>query len=317
MLPRYLPVNFKQMRERLAVLDLGTNTFHLLIAEKTDSHHAIVHRDRKPVKLGRGGINHATILPDAAQRAIDTLLSFKEICIQFDVSRIIAFGTSAWRNAGNAQTLAEEIKQKTGIDIRIISGEREAQLIYQGVNMALRLGDEKALIVDIGAGSVEFIIGSGNTLYWKQSFEIGGQRLIEKFKLHDPITPGDIQNLHVYFEESLMPLIEALKQHNPQTLAGSSGTFDTLSDIYCAQRNIIVGEHDDETPFAINSFESIHREIISKNRAGRLQIKGMIELRVDLIVAGSCLVQFLVNKHRFKTMRVSRYSLLEGVLAGL
>lgn len=305
------------MNSRVAILDLGTNTFHLLIAEKSQPLFTILHRERMGVKLGRGGINNDTILPDAVERALAALTTYKEIIGQHQVQKIYAFGTSALRNAVNGLNIVEQIYQHTGIQVEIISGEYEAQLIYQGVNLALQLGDEPALVVDIGGGSIEFIVGTGKGILWKQSFEIGGQRLIEKFNISDPITSTEIEMLNLYFEQTLNPLLEALRIHKPQTLAGSSGTFDTLSDLYCAQHNIIKGKYDGETPFALTAFEPIYNELISKNRKERMQMAGMLELRVDLIVAGCCLVNFLLTSHPFKTLRVSRYSLQEGALVSL
>lgn len=303
------------MNSRVAILDLGTNTFHLLIAEKTTSAYTIIHRERLAVRLGRGGINHDTILPDAIERAVATLITYRKIIDRFDAERIYAFGTSALRNAKNAQAVIDEIDQHTGIPVKIISGEQEAQLIYQGVNLALQLDDKPALIADIGGGSIELIIGNGTKIFWKQSFEIGGQRLLEKFTISDPITAGNILALNAYFEETLAPLFRALNTYNPETLAGSSGSFETLSDIYCAERALPKGN--DETPFSLSAFDPIYQAIISKNRAERLRIPGMIELRVDLIVVGSCFINFLLTKHRFTTLRISRYSLQEGALAGL
>jgi exopolyphosphatase / guanosine-5'-triphosphate,3'-diphosphate pyrophosphatase len=305
------------MNSRVAILDLGTNTFHLLIAEKSTPTYTILHRERMAVRLGRGGINNDTILPDALERALAALATFRKIIEHWQVEKIYGFGTSALRNARNGKAIVEEIHSRTGIHVEIISGEQEAQLIYQGVNLALKLGDEPALVVDIGGGSIEFIIGTGKEIYWKQSFEIGGQRLIEKFTISDPITSTEIELLNQYFEQTLKPLTEALRIHNPHTLGGSSGTFDTLSDLYCAQHNLTKGKHDAETSFSLTAFEPIYRDLISKNRKERLQMAGMLELRVDLIVVGCCLVNFLLTRYSFKTLRVSSYSLQEGALVSL
>jgi exopolyphosphatase/guanosine-5'-triphosphate,3'-diphosphate pyrophosphatase len=170
--------------------------------------------------------------------------------------------------------------------------------------------------MDIGGGSVEFIIGNGKEMFWKQSFEIGGQRLLEHFQKHDPILPSEIESMTKYFNESLSPLFDAMKIHSPKILSGSSGTFDTLSDIYCIESGIKKLDSP-ETPFKIEAFEKIYLEIISKNRADRMQIPGMIEMRVDMIVVACCLVKFILDSFRFEQIRVSSYSLKEGVLATL
>src|SRR5205814_4323900 len=122
-----------------------------------------------------------------------------------------------------------------------------------------KLGQEKSLIMDIGGGSVEFIIGNGKEIFWKQSFEIGAQRLLERFQKHDPILRSEVESVMKYFGESLAPLLDAMKIHSPKVLAGSSGTFDTLSDIHCIQSGM---EQKDlpETPLTIEAFERIYPE---------------------------------------------------------
>jgi exopolyphosphatase / guanosine-5'-triphosphate,3'-diphosphate pyrophosphatase len=305
------------MENGIAIIDLGTNTFHLMIAKKTGSSYKIIHRERAAVKLGMGGINDGIILAGAITRALTTLTRFKSILDEHSIKNIYAFGTSALRNAANAKEITETILQQTGIKIDIISGEQEARYIYEGVNIALGFDFEPNLIIDIGAGSVELIIGNKESIFWKKSLEIGAQRLIEKFRLNDPMTEENTQALNDYFNQSFTELLENLKKYNPGTLAGSSGTFDTLSDIYCAQQGINKGEFDAETPFSKDSFEPIFKELLNKNREERMRMPGMIDLRVDMIVVGCCLVNYILNRHDFTAIRVSSYSLKEGALAVL
>lgn len=302
--------------QRLAIIDLGTNTFHLLVAELEGNHFKILYIEREAVKIGMGGINDGIITDAAIARALTTLRGFKDALTPFQPSRILAFGTSALRNAKNGGAVAEKIKQHTGIECKIISGDEEADYIYYGVRAAIKLGNEKSLIVDIGGGSVEFIIGNQNEIFWKRSFEIGGQRLLERFQKHDPISKEELEHLYHYLSENLKELFQALQQHPVKTLVGSSGTFDTLSDIYCIREGISQG-NTPETPLTLSSFYEIYEQLLSKNRAERLQIPGMIELRVDMIVVACALIQFLLHEYPFENIRVSSYSLKEGVLASL
>jgi exopolyphosphatase/guanosine-5'-triphosphate,3'-diphosphate pyrophosphatase len=151
-------------------------------------------------------------------------------------------------------------------------------------------------------------------MFWKKSVEIGGQRLIEKFQHHDPILPEERAQINEYLEVQLTPLLSQLKKHLPETLVGSSGSFDTLSEIYCHKQGLPFPK-EPETPLTIAGFETIFDELLYKPRRERLAIPGMIEMRVDMIVVASCLIQFLLKKHLFKSIRVSAYSLKEGVLA--
>ncbi len=295
---------------------MGSNTFHLLVVQCHSNHFEFLLREKLAVRIGVGGINQDVITEAAMQRAIEAMQYFKNKIDEFGIHEVLAFGTSALRNATNGQAVIRKIKEATGIKTKIISGNDEARYIYEGVNLALKLGEEKALIMDIGGGSVEFIIGNGQEVFWKQSVEMGGQRLLERFQKHDPILPLEINTLDSFFNEKLSTLAEAMRLHRPKILIGSSGTFDTLSDIYCHQQNIELKETP-ETPLTLAAFEKICLALISKDRAQRMQIPGMIEMRVDMIVVACCLIKFVTDQFAFDRIRVSSYSLKEGVLASL
>jgi exopolyphosphatase/guanosine-5'-triphosphate,3'-diphosphate pyrophosphatase len=305
------------MNTRLAIIDLGTNTFHLLLAQREQQGYSIIHREKVAVRVGVGGINQDMIQEEAISRAIETLRKFKHTIERSTTTQIHAFGTSALRNAINGREVINQIKKETGIDITLISGDQEAEFIYYGVRSALDLGHTNSLIMDIGGGSVEFIIANQQRIHWKQSIEIGGQRLLEKFQDHDPITPDEIARLDQYLNSSLQKLMDAVHQYNPLTLVGSSGTFDTLSDIHCLKYAFTKSENDSEAPLTIPSFYEIYNQLISKSRIERMQIPGMIEMRVDMIVVTCCLIRFMLENHTFEKIRVSGYSLKEGVLASL
>lgn len=301
--------------DKIGIIDLGTNTFHLLVAERVDSQYTIIYQNRVPAKVGMGGINQNIITEEGVERAIKAISDFQTTLKEMGVEKVMAFGTSALRSANNGNEVIQKIKNATGIETKIISGEEEAELIYLGVRAAVKLGKEKSLIVDIGGGSVEFIIGNDQEIFWKHSFDIGAQRLLEKFQKHDPISSEEIKMLDQFFDSSLQPLLTQLGVHLPKTLVGSSGTFDTLSDIYCSRNNI--QQQSPETPLTIVAFYEIFEELIVKNRPERMKIAGMIEMRVDMIVVACCLIDFLLKRHSFSAIRVSSYSLKEGVLATL
>ncbi|MGC1242519.1 MAG: exopolyphosphatase [Chryseosolibacter sp.] len=302
---------------RIAIIDMGTNTFHLLLAEVSPEGRRIFYRNHEAVKIGMAGINEGFITESGCHRAISAMKKFRKIIDEHQVEYIHAFGTSAFRNAKNGRALADEIQSLTGIPIAIISGDAEADYILAGVRSAMDLGDRISLVMDIGAGSVEFVIGDRNHVCWKQSFEIGGQRLLEKFQKHDPITADEIRALESHFQRALEPLLASVGTFQPEVLIGSSGTFDTLSDIFCIREKIPRTPNEPETPLSIAGFYEIYQELISKNREERMQIPGMIEMRVDMIVVSCCLIHFMLGKHPFEQIRVSSYSLKEGVLATL
>lgn len=312
----YLRATENESLMRVAIIDMGTNTFHLLMAEVHLDGFVITSREKVPVKIGMGGINHGYITEAGIDRALNAMRSFKKTLHEVGIEKVWAFGTSALRNARNGEEVVKKIESETGIQPQIISGLKEAEYIYKGARAAIKMGLEKSLIIDIGGGSVEFIIGNEQEIFWSHSFEIGGQRLLEKFQKHDPIRRHEITNLFEFFSKELQQLLEALKVHQPRLLIGSSGTFDTLSDMYC-MRNEIPLQDLPETPFSIDAFTDMYDELVAKDRAARMQIPGMIEMRVDMIVVACCLIKFLLSIHTFRQIRVSSYSLKEGVLASM
>ncbi len=305
---------------RLAIIDLGTNTFHLLIIEKSGERIETLYKDQIPAKIGKAGINRGIIVPEAIERAVAVLKIFRQKIDEFevDLAGVHAIGTSAIRNAQNKGAFCEVVKEKTGILIQVISGEREAELIYEGVRQALDLGHETSLIMDIGGGSVEFIIANSKRIFWKQSFEIGGQRLMEKFMTTDPITALSIRRLCHYFDESLLHLTNAIHQYAPTVLVGSSGSFDTLVDMDFMHK---FGHLPDTTQtsfeYEITEFWRAYQLLTTLNRAERMKLGGMIDLRVDMIVVGVVLIEYIIKTFKIQQIRCSTYALKEGILRSI
>ena len=301
--------------EKIAVIDLGTNTFHLLIVESDGYDTKVLLKEKSSVKIGQGGITKGFITGDAYERAINALKLFKTIIDEYEVQRVYTAATSAIRNARNGYHLIKDIKAQTDIDVMVISGQKEAELIYYGVRTAMDLGKSTSLVIDIGGGSVEFILCNKDTIFWKTSIEIGAQRLLDTFTPQDPISGQDIAKVSAYLDEKMAPLFEATQQWKPSTLVGASGTFDTFADIDLhkkeAYRTI---EEEHEYTLSFDSFKSILQELTSKTREERMEIPGMQEMRVDMIVLSSLLIDLIIHKIPLQKMRVSGYALKEGLL---
>ena len=302
------------MDDKIAVIDLGTNTFHLLLALIENDTFRALYKEKIAVKIGQGGINEGYITEEAKGRAFVAMEKFKDRIDQEGIRKVYATATSAIRNAKNGVEFTHEILERTGISIRIIDGEQEANYIHYGVSKAVRFGNEASLIMDIGGGSIEFIICNNNEVFWKGSFEIGAQRMLDKFHYHDPIHKEEIENLEKYLEANLIRLDKAIRKYKPVSLIGSSGTFDTLSDIYTFENNLERDPDLTELPLPLEKYFEIHEEIIHKDKNERLAIPGMIELRVDMIVVASCLINFILRKYKILNLRVSTYALKEGLL---
>ena len=301
-----------------AFIDLGTNTFQLLIVAQEGNTYQKIHEDSYAAKIGLGGISSGIITQEGVERAVFALKYFQEKLNEEGVipENIFATATSAVRNASNGEAFCEEIFKRTGILIKVISGEEEAGLIYDGVKLGTPIGNDTSLIIDIGGGSVEFIICNQDRIFWKQSFEIGGQRLMDKFMNSDPISPRSVQSLKDYLEEQLLPLTNAVHQYAPICVIGSAGSFETLIDLYFMKtfgQLPPIEQVSFELPIA--EFYDSFLKIVSSNREQRMALAGMIALRVDMIVVGVCLIDFVLKRYDIRQIKVSNFALKEGVLS--
>ena len=299
---------------QVAVIDLGTNTFHLLIARVSEGRFRVLHKEKIPVQVGRGGINEGKITPDAYDRAMSAMKHFKSLLEMHHASQVVSTATSAFRSAINGEALLQDIQDVTGIETRIIDGQDEAGYIFEGVLHALQLGSKPALIMDIGGGSVEFIIANRKQIFWKESFEIGVQRLSDRFQHHDPLLPSEQQEMFLYLLEILTPLHEAILEYEPVELIGSSGTFDTLFEIYRLRHEVMRHQEATEFLLPVDPLREVFDELFSMNHAQRLVVPGMIPMRADLIIESATLIQVALQLSGANKIRVSLYGLKEGIL---
>ena len=305
---------FYKVMHKIAIIDLGTNTFHLFIAAVEEKVLHTLYKEKIAVKIGHNGISDGRIAPDAFKRALHTLGVFRTVIDQFEVTDIRGVATSAIRNASNGKELLSQIKSSVGIDIEMISGKREAELIYYGVRAAGALMNTPQLMMDIGGGSVEFIIGDQQRIYWSHSFEIGAQRLLDKFHDVDPMPTHSIQSMNSWLEIELKELKAAQIKYKPQGFIGCSGTFDTLKDIYLSDQQIRKEINTKCFEIPISAYMKIHAELIQKDRSARLSIPGMLSMRVDMIVVASCLINFVLDQTEMKTIVACEFALKEGLL---
>jgi exopolyphosphatase/guanosine-5'-triphosphate,3'-diphosphate pyrophosphatase len=306
------------MSKRVAVMDLGTNTFHLLIADgDIDNYQEIVHY-HEAVKLGEGGINKGYIVSEAYQRGINTMQMFEQEIKANNATEARAIATSALRSASNGKAFIQEVKDKTGISIEIIDGEQEAGFIYRGVKISGCLSAQNSLIMDIGGGSVEFILGNTNGITWKQSFEIGAARLMDLFHRTDPIPPASIEALNLYLEDHLTHLFTAVANQKVNVLIGSSGAFETFAEVIEVEKG---HSFDLKTTKNYNFDESelltLTNKFVQSTHKERAANKGIIPVRVDMIVAASLITRFIMHKLGISKVSMCSNSLKEGVLAGM
>lgn len=299
-------------------MDLGTNTFHLLIAEGDAADPHTLLQITEPVKLGEDGINKGIIQPPAYERGVNTMQQFHQHILKYKVEEVKAIATSALRSAANGKDFIDEVKAKTGIYIETINGEQEAHYIYEGVKAGQCLTQHNSLIIDIGGGSVEFILGNSQEILWKQSFEIGAARLMDKFHRKDPIPPAAINELNVYLNEQLTDLFTAVSTHDITYIIGSSGAFETFAEVVeSAKGNMFDLKKTKSYLFQEPDFIRVTDQLIHSTHQERQNNKAIIPIRVDMIVVAALLTRFIMQKLNISAVMMSTNSLKEGVLADM
>ncbi|MFB6257242.1 MAG: hypothetical protein ABEH38_00995 [Flavobacteriales bacterium] len=304
---------------RVAILDLGTNTFNLLVGEYPlwESGWGIkrVFTDRVSVKLGKEKIGKRVIAGEAKKRGVNALEKLLRSARSWEPHEIIAMGTSGIRSAENGDLFLQEIREYTGITPAIIDGEREAELIAEGVRAALPLEKENSLILDIGGGSSEFLIANDQRTHWKKSFEIGAARLLDEIAPSDPITEQEYHEVRRRTEEMMGPILEPLRDHPTQTLIGSSGSFESISDMaYYRYPDAASPEGKSAVEVSLSHFREIHQSLLNADMKERLEIKGLADIRAEMIVLGSIFIETVIEMAGIERLFTSYYSLREGVL---
>ncbi len=302
---------------KACIIDLGTNTFNLLIAEiNHNNSFDVLLNTKAPVMLGSEGINEGYISDKAFTRAYDVLRDFSRLINDFECKKVVAFGTSAIRSASNSNNFIEKIKNDFNINIETISGDKEATLIYRGVSQAVTFTSENYLILDIGGGSNELIIANKDGVLWQHSFALGGARLLDKIQPSDPITVEEVNGLNIYLEKELVLLTDALKDYSVTQLVGSSGAFDSLAEVLCYKKeNVPILKASRSNIISLQEFELLYNEIIDTQRIERLMIPGLEAIRVDTIVMANIFIKYILKVSGVKGIIQSAFSLKEGVAA--
>ena len=304
---------------RKAILDLGTNVFNMILCEFTPQGECKTIKEYKcAAKLGGGGLADGLIAPVAYETATAALEKIMEqIELAGGADEIIPYATSAVRDAKNGAEFAEYLNRKFGFKVRIIPGEREAELIFKGIMesvQGLRGADgkfatgENALMLDIGGGSNEFIITNGAEILWKRSFPIGMARMREQFNYVEPISQEVIWEFEKFNDQVLQELWEQVEKYRPRIFIGSSGSFDTFKDLLfnCGFEELPSMELD------MKALRDLNDRLVASTPDERMQMPGMSPIRVDYIVLASVFTQFVLDKVKPAILYQSSYSLKEG-----
>jgi exopolyphosphatase/guanosine-5'-triphosphate,3'-diphosphate pyrophosphatase len=301
---------------KIAIIDMGTNTFNLLIAEVLQGgNFKKIYSDRVAVKLGEGTLNKGFISPAPYQRGLDAMIGYHNTIKDYDVKHIKAIATAAIRSSTNGYQFTQDIKSHTGIEVEVIQGDREAELIFKGAKHADSINTKDALIMDIGGGSTEFIIVKNNELIWKKSYPLGVSLLLQKFNPENPIEKNTLSNITSHLLQTLYELINNIIIHQPQILVGTSGSFDSFVDMLSALHHT-KAISDEQTNYEINlnHFFDLYNRVILSTHDERKEMKGLIPMRIDMIVLSFILAKYIIEVSSVKHFFCCTYSLKEGAL---
>ena len=296
---------------RVCVIDLGTNSFH---AEIVDAHangtFEVLDKMKEMVQLGEHGLAGHRLADEAMDRGVDALRRIRILAEGWGVEDYLAFATSAVREAANGGDFIERIREELGLRVRPISGQKEAELIFEGVRRAVEMPDP-SLLVDIGGGSTEFIVATNQESFFATSLKIGAARMTEQFVTTDPVEKAEFKALRAYYRKVLRPILAVAREYGVHEIIGSSGTMENIAQVFVnrdgdVQRTIY--QHVFDGP----ALRRTTKVLMRSSRAEREAMPGLDEKRVGQVVAGAVLVDVLLKDLAVEQVRVSPHALREG-----
>lgn len=297
---------------KFGAIDIGTNSMRLLIANYEDGR--LLNREKyvNTTRIGQGVDSEGYITEDAIERNLNALKKFSDIAMEKGCKSIFCIGTSALRDSKNGLEFVNLAKEQTGIDVEIISGEEESNLGFIGVLEGLE-NNKDILVIDIGGGSTEFILGGLDGIKFIKSENIGALRMTEKFLKEDPICEEEFEDMYKFISETINKTLEKLNGKDIKSIVGIGGTITSVSAI---NQKLEVYSMD-----KIHSSEIYQKEldIILQNLKkmtlnDKKNIKGLQAKRADIITAGVTILNIIMKKLEKQNIIVSEYDNLEGLL---
>ena len=292
---------------KIAVIDLGTNGFRLNIAETFEQgQYQIIHKESNELKLAAEGIHRIGDAP--FQRGVETLHLFSSVLKQHNVLKVKAFATAAVRLAENGQHFMDTIKNETGIDIELITGAREAELIYKGMSMYLPNNIEPVLMIDVGGGSVEFIIGNGEKMLWAHSFNVGVAILKQKFHKNDPITVDEIKDIEQFLDTETADFLQQLAVFHLKTPVIACGTLDFMV-------KILKGGYDGNyCEIAKSQFDDFYKTLTFSSEKALLDMPDVPKDKIEMLAVSMVLMDWVMKKLDAPKLVASANSMKAGIL---
>jgi exopolyphosphatase/guanosine-5'-triphosphate,3'-diphosphate pyrophosphatase len=296
---------------RLAAIDVGSNSIHMIVAQvDSEGGFTTLWRMKEMVGLGRMSFPSHRLSREAINQAILTLRRFQLAANNRQAEKTIAVATSAVREAENGGDFIERAKRRLGLDIRVVSDREEARLIYMAVRHAADLRNEPALIVDVGGGSVEFIVANQNRALLLESRKLGAARMTAQHVKSDPLNKDERNALLTHYDKELGPLCEQIAALKPTRFIGTSGTLENISAL-CGQ---VSNGNGNSAVIARQPLEKLVEELLDSKSADRAKMHGLDEQRKDQITAGALLVRELFRRLHIRRMEMCRFALREGIL---
>ena len=299
---------------RIAAIDIGTNSIHMIIVQvRPDLSFEVIDREKDMVRLGAGGLDGRSLTPTAVSAGIQTLTKFRRLADSHHVDEIVASATSATREADNGGDFIAEVDRQTGIRVRVISGSEEARLIHLAAVYGVDVGKRTAVVIDIGGGSVEVTFGSATEMLLGKSFKVGAIRLAERFVKSDPLSARDERRLVKHLNKEMGAHLDQIAARGFDRVIGTSGTILSLGTLAATQggeppedlRNLRV---------SAKSLRRLRKTLVASDIQERLALPGMDPRRADLNVGGSVLLDTILRRLGAADLTLCDLALREGLV---
>ncbi len=304
------------VEQALAALDVGTNSFHLVVARPVGADRfETLTREREVVRLGHGGGDMKEMSADAIDRGVAALGRMRQIAASFGAP-VRAVATSAVREAVNADEFLDRARAEAGVDIEVISGVEEARLIHLGVLQAVPVFDQRVLLVDIGGGSTEVLLGQRGETVAARSFKLGAVRLTDRFFPGGKVTSKAVTACRRYVRGILTHFERAVEQHGFDVAVASSGTAETLTRIAHAATGAEPLRTYNCATLSRDELDAVVDDLVRHRTAvaRRTKVRGLEAARADIIVAGALILQSVAEAFGVEAFTYSEAALREGVL---
>jgi exopolyphosphatase / guanosine-5'-triphosphate,3'-diphosphate pyrophosphatase len=301
--------------KRLAVIDIGTNSIHMVLAEiGKDFSYKIVDRIKEMARLGDGTFTTHRLSQEAMERGLIILKRFSMLAGNKGFDPILPIATSAVREAKNGGDFLELVRKETGLKVRVITGEEEARLIYLGVKNSMDFPRFPAMIVDIGGGSVELMACTQHRLTWMRSLKLGAIRLKDQFLKTEPPDKKMVHRMENLVSQTLKKTLPKKRVSQFHQLVATSGMAGNLAEIiYLARTGRPLSQIDMAT-IELEEVRKVEELLRTKDTQARLKIPGLDPRRVDILYPGVLVLRLLMERIGVKQVRISDKAIREGVI---